>query len=639
MKIRALLASLIFACLAAPALAVEVKQTVWGFDGQVVAQRFNLLSVLVDNPAANPFEGTVELHKLAGGKPVDASIIEPVYLAPYSSRWVQFYPYIKSDADAWEVAWGREKTSRYTFTSARVGKAAVVLLEDPDSIAQSAGSVKRLPANLFPAHSTATDCLAAVVLDHVPRWDPARQRAFMEWLWRGGRVYVAQAADGKFPVFTGELQALNSDVPKRRVQSGFVHRIQRTRRQLDAAFVEQVLAAGVDPGDGAVADVSQAEAAKPPEPAAAITDPLADYGFINYKWDPEATLLTNLKELSRPDHSWVLIHFLAWTYLGLVFPGCILVGKRYGGDFRVTFGFLLGTVLLFSLAFMAVGRRGYNESTVVHSLAIARQMPGGAFDVTQWSNAFAVNGGDYSFTHDGAGRIYSSCQEFEMVRGEIRNGPEAHFLADMPPYSSRAFSHRGLVPGAPIEVEVVDWQMVRDQNPAAMTARSTTRTPIFRNDRALAKLTLRKIRNFPAEYQDLYVLCGRKLYRLKETADRLELSSEVGSLSARIRTSDYSEFGSLFGSRQGWQGWQARNYRPREPTQADVFEALFNPLLTRSLELADQVEVDDFSLPPDRVRLLIYAPLPESMFVKDKRFARQDGCVLYSLDVFEPELR
>src|SRR6516165_4050268 len=39
MKIRALLASLIFACLAAPALAVEVKQTVWGFDGQVVAQR------------------------------------------------------------------------------------------------------------------------------------------------------------------------------------------------------------------------------------------------------------------------------------------------------------------------------------------------------------------------------------------------------------------------------------------------------------------------------------------------------------------------------------------------------------------------------------------------------------------------
>src|SRR5262249_14142510 len=41
MKPRAFLAGLIFAFLAAPALAVEVKQTVWGFDGQVVAQRFN----------------------------------------------------------------------------------------------------------------------------------------------------------------------------------------------------------------------------------------------------------------------------------------------------------------------------------------------------------------------------------------------------------------------------------------------------------------------------------------------------------------------------------------------------------------------------------------------------------------------
>ena len=109
MKTKPIFACLILACLAPPALAVEIKQTVWGFDGQVVAQRFNLLSVLVDNPAADPFEGTVELHKLAGGKPVDASLVEPVYLAPYSSRWVQFYPYIKSDADAWEVAWGREK--------------------------------------------------------------------------------------------------------------------------------------------------------------------------------------------------------------------------------------------------------------------------------------------------------------------------------------------------------------------------------------------------------------------------------------------------------------------------------------------------------------------------------------------------
>ena len=68
-------------------------------------QRFNLFSVLVDNPSANPFEGTIRLKKLVAGKQVDAIIVETVYLAPYSSRWVQFYPYIKSDWDTWEVSW------------------------------------------------------------------------------------------------------------------------------------------------------------------------------------------------------------------------------------------------------------------------------------------------------------------------------------------------------------------------------------------------------------------------------------------------------------------------------------------------------------------------------------------------------
>src|SRR5438105_671658 len=81
----------------AGAKAVEVKQTVWGFDGQIVMQRFNLFSVLVDNPGSTPFEGAIQLRKLVAGKQVDAVIVEQLYLSPFSSRWVQFYPYIKSD--------------------------------------------------------------------------------------------------------------------------------------------------------------------------------------------------------------------------------------------------------------------------------------------------------------------------------------------------------------------------------------------------------------------------------------------------------------------------------------------------------------------------------------------------------------
>src|SRR5207248_2104431 len=126
--------------------------------------------------------------------------------------------------------------------------------------------------------------------------------------------------------------------------------------------------------------------------------------------------------MSNPNHSWPVIFFLGLLYLGSVFPGCYLVGQKYGGDFRVTFGCLLGTVFLFSLVFLFVGRRGYNEVTIVHSVAVARQQPGGStLDVSQWSNAFVVEGGDYHLEHAGTSRVYSSCQDQERVNGEIRN--------------------------------------------------------------------------------------------------------------------------------------------------------------------------------------------------------------------------
>src|SRR6516165_7762828 len=234
--------------LGVPAQAVEIKETVWGFDGQIVMQRFNLLSVLVDNPTANAFDGTIELRKVVAGKQVDARIVEPLYLAPWSSRWVQFCPYIKSDWDNWEVSWGKRSVDKFTPPSARSGKPAAILLEDPDALAQSAGAIKRLSDSLFPPHLTATDCLAAVVIDHAPRWDTARQKTFMEWLRRGGRVYLLNTLDGKSPEFTGEMQPLNAQAPKQRVASGYVYRVERTRRMLDPPFVERIIEAGVEPG-------------------------------------------------------------------------------------------------------------------------------------------------------------------------------------------------------------------------------------------------------------------------------------------------------------------------------------------------------------------------------------------------------
>ena len=76
---------------AAPVSALEVQQVKWGFDGQVVPARFNLLSVLVANPSAAPFDGTVNLYKGRGlEERVGAVYRSPCYLSPLTTRWLQF---------------------------------------------------------------------------------------------------------------------------------------------------------------------------------------------------------------------------------------------------------------------------------------------------------------------------------------------------------------------------------------------------------------------------------------------------------------------------------------------------------------------------------------------------------------------
>lgn len=637
LNLRALAVALVAVGLApGPAGAVDVKQTVWGFDGQVVHQRFNIFSVLVDNGSANAFEGEIRLKKLVAGKQVDAEIVEPIYLAPYSSRWVQFYPYVKSDWENWEVSWGKGTGNSFSPPNPRVGKPAGVLLDDPDAIPQSSGAIKRLPDNLFPPHVTATDCLAALVLDHVPRWDTARQRSFVDWLKRGGRVYLIQTPEGKTLEFSGELQFLNGTLDRQRIGSGTIFRVERTRRQLDAPFVERV----VEEGRRLAGDADAAAAL--PEKAARgddETDQPADYGyqFAHVKWDPETTLLSRLKQMSNPDHSWVLIFFLGLVYLGTVFPGCFLIGQKYGGDFRITFGCLLGTVLFFSLVFLLVGRRGYDEVTIVHSVAIARQQPAGTtLDVTQWSNAFVVEGGDYTLDHPGTSRIYSTCQDQERVNREIRNGADAHLLADMPPFSSRPFAHRAVVGARPIDVEVEEWGTAVDQTPATTTVRDLRRAIDDRPARVLTNLKLKKGKSFPAPPADLYAVCGRRLFRLKDTGTHVVLNDDAGTLGTLLHADQFSEFATMFRRQAVQQPFQSQW---RDPKPQDIFEDMFYPLLARCLELDDQKEVNEFVLPEDRVRLLVYAPLPENLFVTSPKFRRQDGYVLYSLDLFEPESR
>lgn len=611
-SLRAVMTGIVLLCMffapssvSAQQQAVDIERIDWGFDGRVVPYRFNVLSVLVRNNTAVEFDGTFRLSKTLGsGERVGAPIEERVYLSPYTERWVQFYPYVMATWEEWRLAWGRGAGERIELPQPAHGRPAHVLLEDPDNILRRGGQMKRFPENLFPPMVTATDALQSVVMDHAPRWEEARRQSFLDWLHRGGTVHLVRGDDGRLPEFPPTLADLNSPLEKQRVGAGFVYRHQRSRNELDRQFVRQTIF-GQTAAEIAAED-QRAGATGPQEVSEAEADRIALEAYENYRtfelWDSDSGLFNELKKMTRADHNWGLIYFLSLVYVLMIFPGCWLLGRNRV-DYRLTFAALLGTVALFSMAFLFVGHRGYGESTAVSSVAFAKPLANGRLDVTQWSNVFVTAGDDYEVTHHGSGTIYSTAQQTEAVNGLIQNGAEAKFLVDIPPFSSRTFAHRTLLSAKPLELGPGAWQGIE----------------------RLEQFSVEIGENFPQTTLEMYALYRDRFYKVVRNERRLESTFDLGSVPAFLRFNEYGRANFV-----GFDPWGQDERSPEER-----YAAMLQPLLARSLGVAGQPEVEQFSLPDDRVRLFVYAPMTDDFFTRDDHFGAQAGYVLYSFDVFK----
>ena len=87
--------------------ALEVGKPQWGFDGKVPPSSFALLSVEIANHGTKTFEGEITLSNGGNGAPLKQS----VFLAPGTSRTVQFHPYIGNYVPDWHLKWndGRDQ--------------------------------------------------------------------------------------------------------------------------------------------------------------------------------------------------------------------------------------------------------------------------------------------------------------------------------------------------------------------------------------------------------------------------------------------------------------------------------------------------------------------------------------------------
>lgn len=571
---------------AGPTITVPEGDIHWGYDGTVMRDRFNPLTLVVDNPSPEPFDGELRLYRADfGGGRVGGFLVETIYLAPGTRRVVQFYPLNLSDNENWVLSW---EGGQVGLPQPRLGTPARVLLNEEGDLFDRGAAVKRFPSRFFPPYATATDGLAEVVIDRSPEWEAPRRQAFLDWLKAGGVVHLVRGADGRHPQFTGDMAVLNEPSDEFRVGAGRVRRHEVRRAELTSDYIRRQMDPPKLLADAAPTDVERNQ-----------------YGMYDFPLEESrmnSVVFNQLKRMVKAEHNWGVIHLLSLSYIAVLFPGCFLIGREFR-HVPATFGAIAGSTLLFGAAFYLVGNRGYGESTSVHAVALAEHVEGNRFDVTEWSSVFLTSGGDYAFSHDGKERLYSDATDNEPVNGRETAGSAGTFVADVPPFSTRVMAHKALldlpVGGAP----TVD--------PAS------TSDPVFRLPKG-----------FPPEVRDAYAVVGSRVITYRRNGPRLDPGqAQPAKDFLKPRNADFVAESGMWG----------------EDVKPDArMSQLVQPLMVYSLRLTKDEELKAFSVPEGRVRLFVYAPLPAPLHAlaasaeseeTPEPLTGQNGSVLYSFDL------
>lgn len=412
---------LALALLTVPCGAQSVRLAQWGFDGAVVPGRFNLLTVLVENPGDEPLDtDLIVTRRTTLGGQLGAPIVEPIYLAPRSSRWVQITPYVTSRRQPWNVRFAREELAGMDVPRPAAGDPALVLLSDMSAKTALSYLIPVYPESRFPTSLAATEGLGAVVMDRAPEWEEARRRTFVDWVRGGGTVHLLQGFRG-WPTFTDELEALNGEGRVVRVGAGRVVKHEFTRSELQRLIPEELR---VDA----------------PE-------------FVE---EIESVVTERLRSQVEVTRYWGFINLLAFLYVGLVGLGVFRVAQVTGGDWRRTLGTLAAVIVVASIAFTFAGARGVGERSILHSLTLARPLDDGRWNTIRYANAFVTRGGEYEIEADGEDDAFTTAQVHEPVAGRITEGREAALTVELPQYSWRSFVHQRVSSAPPVRLRAVD---------------------------------------------------------------------------------------------------------------------------------------------------------------------------------------
>lgn len=587
---------IVLALLPSVCAAVELEKVIWGFDGRPIEQQFIPVSMLVSNNSATAINANVILkQRLPNLQRTGAELQQLLYLSAGESRWIQFTPFIVGSYTNWvlEIG-GKEFTLDRVQNNSQTPPAYSdpIQLFNPNTLNAKRGFLKRFPEELFPNSVAATSTLKVLFLDHVPRWETGRRRALLDWLYAGGELHILREDEELFPQFMEPLEELNTPLDEFHVGAGTVYRHPMQANQVTQEFVESL------------------ESLQRGKLAASNADAQVDYNdYSSYQYKSQA-ILRRLKRLIQTEHVWWLIYTIAVIYIGVNFPGLFLLSRRKV-RFQTLYGIMLGSILLFSVIYFFIGRRGYDESSQVHSVAIVKPTSKEAVLANGWVNAFVTDGDNYDFHFNSPTTLFSTAQNEESVNGFVFDG---HFVVDIPPFSSRSFTYQTKVPYKPFDIELLKWQPQGDN--FAIQLKLDDRLAADKDDFARYSLVHKN-----------------RVYNMKRSGNVLSVRRKRFRPIEGFVAQNQDDYNQYAFSYQNEYNKQLSKEKNLEASMAKLLPTL----LAEELRIVSNLDAKTHEVLDDRVKLLAFVKMPPELFVQEQQLNRQSGYMLYVSDVILPE--
>ena len=452
-----------------------------------------------------------------------------------------------------------------------------------------------MPEDIFPPYSTATHSLHAMFLDHVPDWETPRQEAMLSWLKCGGSLHLMKDQNNQMLRFSGLLAPLNDPFDEFHVGSGIVTRHDFQRAQL----TKDVVARAVSPQG-----LSQTET----EELAKFEQQIGIYANGQSLAD-DSELFSELRQLTQPEHMWVLIFLMSLCYVALIFPGCWILSKQRTLHFLVTYGAIAGLAGIFSLLFLFIGRRGYGEETSMHSVAIARAEDDTHSSVFQMTTLFVTAGNIYSVSDKDHQTLFASGTSDEGDDARFTSGNSADYVSRIPPYSSQSIRSRR-------RIETDNWEIAV--------------TNLVQQGDELKELKIVFGDKFPNDpLVKCMVMHGQNIYQTTTDYSKRSINLSTGRETIYSYGVTHPTF--VMGNPI------LLSADEQQETIGDPEELCFKrilPQLVRRSLVDDCVQdIRKFRLAEDRVRLFVYAPMQPSQHLSVSGEVQRAGRILYVRDL------